>query len=99
MFGWMLAYLCRSSVSCLGRVREASTHPQCAFKCSFATMGGNDREVFKNPVTDPGKQSKRGRLTLERDADGKLHTVPISLGWRGGRGACKDWQKASGVFG
>lgn len=35
-----------------------------AYKCSLATVDGVDIEVFKDPVTDPGKKSKRGRLDL-----------------------------------
>lgn len=35
-----------------------------AFKASNATIDGTDRPVYKDPVTDPGKQSKRGRLWL-----------------------------------
>ena len=36
--------------------------------------------MFKDPVTDPGKKSKKGRLTLERDASGALVTVTDSKG-------------------
>ena len=35
-----------------------------AFKCSCATVNGEDRDVFKDPVTDHGKKSKKGRLKL-----------------------------------
>jgi len=35
-----------------------------AFKCSHATVDGKSVEVYKEPVTDPGKKSKRGRLNL-----------------------------------
>lgn len=35
-----------------------------AFKCSSAIVNGNEREVFKCPVTDNGKLSKKGRLSL-----------------------------------
>jgi nicotinamide phosphoribosyltransferase len=35
-----------------------------AFKCSCATVNGEDRDVFKDPVTDQGKRSKKGRLKL-----------------------------------
>lgn len=46
-----------------------------AFKCSHAVVDGEEREVSKDPVTDPGKRSKPGRLKLIRDA-GVLRTVP-----------------------
>ena len=35
-----------------------------AFKCSCATVNGEDRDVFKDPITDHGKRSKKGRLKL-----------------------------------
>ena len=38
-----------------------------AFKCSSVTVGGVERDVFKSPVDDPGKQSKRGRLGARLD--------------------------------
>ena len=35
-----------------------------AFKCSSVTVSGEERDVYKDPVTDPGKKSKKGRLSL-----------------------------------
>ncbi len=35
-----------------------------AFKCSSVTIQNQEREVFKRPITDNGKHSKRGRLKL-----------------------------------
>jgi nicotinamide phosphoribosyltransferase len=35
-----------------------------AFKCSAITVNGEEREVYKSPITDTGKRSKRGRLKL-----------------------------------
>jgi nicotinamide phosphoribosyltransferase len=35
-----------------------------AFKCSHAVVDGEDVDVFKTPVTDPGKNSKKGKLDL-----------------------------------
>ncbi len=40
-----------------------------AFKCSSATVQGEERDVFKSPVTDNGKLSKCGRLKLVRDGN------------------------------
>ena len=37
-----------------------------AMKCSAAQVGGSWRDVFKDPVTDPHKRSKAGRLMLLR---------------------------------
>eukprot|EP00929_Paragymnodinium_shiwhaense_P030971 TRINITY_DN1744_c2_g1_i1.p2 TRINITY_DN1744_c2_g1~~TRINITY_DN1744_c2_g1_i1.p2 ORF type:complete len:773 (+),score=207.43 TRINITY_DN1744_c2_g1_i1:83-2401(+) len=38
---------------------------KCAFKCAEITVNGQARDVFKDPVTDNGKASKKGRLTLQ----------------------------------
>lgn len=39
-----------------------------AFKCSNVTLAdGTEIEVYKEPFTDPGKNSKRGRLALYRN--------------------------------
>jgi len=40
-----------------------------AFKCSEIVVNGEAREVFKDPVTDNGKASKKGRLTLQLASD------------------------------
>lgn len=42
---------------------------KCAFKCSEITINGATREVFKDPITDSGKASKKGRLTLQKAED------------------------------
>jgi nicotinamide phosphoribosyltransferase len=52
-----------------------------AFKCSSVTVGDQERPVFKQPITDGGKTSKRGRLKLvlnERDHGTELVTVPVT---------------------
>ncbi len=46
-----------------------------AMKCSAAQVNGVWRDVFKDPITDPGKRSKRGRLKLVRHADGNYASV------------------------
>lgn len=38
-----------------------------AFKCSSAVVDGEQRDVYKQPATDQGKDSKRGRLALIDD--------------------------------
>ena len=40
-----------------------------AMKASAVQVGGEWRDVFKAPVTDPAKRSKAGRLTLMRQGD------------------------------
>lgn len=44
-----------------------------AFKCSAAQIDNEWRPVFKDPITDPGKNSKHGRLALVRSDNG-FHT-------------------------
>ena len=41
-----------------------------AMKASWGEVGGQAREIFKDPVTDPGKRSKAGRYAVVRDGDG-----------------------------
>lgn len=49
-----------------------------ALKCSAARVDGAWRDVYKAPVTDPGKASKRGRMTLVRHREfGSFRTVTL----------------------
>lgn len=48
-----------------------------AFKCSAAIVNGEERAVFKDPITDQGKRSKKGRLKLVQ-LDGTYKTVAQS---------------------
>lgn len=55
-----------------------------AMKCS--AIGINDgsgniewRDVFKDPITDSGKKSLRGRVDLFKDADGNFYTDVIDV--------------------
>ena len=50
-----------------------------AMKCSEVVVDGVARPVSKDPVTDPGKKSKTGRLELYR-INGKLVTSSEELG-------------------
>jgi len=43
-------------------------------------ISGTWRDVYKDPVTDPGKQSKRGRLILTRER-GTWETMNINRGF------------------
>lgn len=38
---------------------------KCAYKCSYAVVDGKGVNVFKTPITDSGKKSKKGLMTLE----------------------------------
>ena len=48
-----------------------------AYKCSAIVTGGEWRDVYKQPITDSGKNSKRGRLDLIIDENGAYKTVKI----------------------
>jgi len=47
---------------------------KCAFKCSYAVVQGKEIDVFKQPITDPGKKSKKGKLSLHKQPDGSWIT-------------------------
>ena len=49
-----------------------------AFKCSSVTVNGEEREVFKQPKSDPAKNSKAGRLKLVEFEDGTIVTVGVN---------------------
>ncbi len=51
-----------------------------AFKCSSVRGDGFERDVYKSPITDVVKQSKRGRLALVRNAQDNLETIPEDAG-------------------
>jgi nicotinamide phosphoribosyltransferase len=46
-----------------------------AMKCSAIRINGVWQDVYKDPITDSGKRSKRGRMALTRDGYGTLQTV------------------------
>lgn len=45
-----------------------------AMKASAALIDGTWVDVYKDPVTDPGKRSKKGRLYLHKDNNGVFYT-------------------------
>jgi nicotinamide phosphoribosyltransferase len=53
-------------------------HLQWAMKSCHAVVNGEDIEIFKDPITDPGKKSKRGRLGLFVDGENNYHTLNIN---------------------
>lgn len=78
---------------------------QFAMKCSAIQAEGQWFDVYKNPVTDPGKASKRGRLSLYRHLQSsqletrKIDEMPLEASgyeevlvdvWRNGE-LLKDW--------
>merc|ERR1712060_538514 len=71
--GWAADNLAFGSGGALLQKLHRDTQ-KCAFKCSYACINGQDVDVVKDPITDPGKKSKKGRLTLEKK-DGQWTTV------------------------
>lgn len=54
-----------------------------AMKCSAAEINGNWVDVYKDPITDHGKKSKRGRVTLYKDRNGEYFS------------GVEDWPKSA----
>ncbi|KZX76136.1 nicotinate phosphoribosyltransferase [Oleiphilus sp. HI0009] len=46
-----------------------------AMKASAAKVDGLWRDVFKDPITDSGKRSKKGRLAVIKDDKGQVQTI------------------------
>lgn len=46
-----------------------------AMKASAIQINGVWHDVYKQPITDPGKNSKRGRLAVVRDNTGTIKTI------------------------
>ncbi len=41
-----------------------------AMKATFGVVNGEEREMFKEPISDPGKKSKKGLLVVEKGPNG-----------------------------
>lgn len=54
-----------------------------AMKASHIIVNGLGRDVFKDPITDRGKTSKKGILDLVRE-DGEYKTLGLEDSWDGG---------------
>jgi nicotinamide phosphoribosyltransferase len=50
-----------------------------AMKCSAAKVNGEWRDVYKQPITDFGKESKKGRVTLYKTENGFVTDVEGAL--------------------
>jgi len=66
--GWAAANAAFGSGGALLQKLNRDTQ-KCAFKCCEAVVDGKPRPVFKDPITDPGKQSKKGILKLVKQGD------------------------------
>jgi nicotinamide phosphoribosyltransferase len=66
LFGWSVDNVAFGSGG--GLLQKVNRDTQkCAYKCSWVEVDGVARDVQKNPISDAGKKSKKGRLTLEVD--------------------------------
>jgi nicotinamide phosphoribosyltransferase len=52
-----------------------------AMKASAVCINGEWRDVYKDPVTDPGKKSKAGRVTLWKSGGEYVSAVDKPTGW------------------
>lgn len=69
MHGWSSDNLALGSGGGLLQKLDRDTQ-KFAFKCSAIEVDGVWRDVYKDPVTDHGKRSKKGDLALVKDSDG-----------------------------
>ena len=72
--GWAAENIVFGSGGALLQKMDRDTQ-KFAFKCSAIRIDGEWRDVFKDPITDPGKRSKRGRLRLVDHGQGNFSTV------------------------
>lgn len=71
--GWSADNIAFGSGGALLQKHNRDTY-KISIKCSHAVIDGKKVEVYKNPVDDPGKVSKKGRLALIK-RDGIYITV------------------------
>ena len=57
---------------------DRDTH-KFAMKASYARINDRDIDVYKDPITDKGKRSKKGQLAL-MESDGEIKTVSMKDG-------------------
>lgn len=77
--GWSVSNIALGSGG--GLLQDVNRDTQkFAFKCSYAEANGVELDVIKDPITDPGKKSKAGRLDLILDSDGHYKTVVLDKG-------------------
>ncbi|MBN3847850.1 nicotinate phosphoribosyltransferase [Paraburkholderia sp. Ac-20342] len=76
-------------------LQQINRDTQCfAMKCSAIRLGDTWHDVSKDPVTDHGKRSMKGRLTLLRHrVTGEYRTVTLPLAWDE-RTVADEWDEA-----
>jgi nicotinamide phosphoribosyltransferase len=68
---------------CGGHLLQQNIHrdlQRFAMKCSSVTVDGKEVSVYKEPITDKIKVSKKGRLDLLCDEKGQYQTIQLSPG-------------------
>lgn len=76
--GWSVSNIALGSGG--GLLQDVNRDTQkFAFKCSFAEAKGVSIDVLKDPITDPGKKSKAGRLDTIKLPNGEIKTVTIGV--------------------
>lgn len=72
-FGWSASNISFGSGGGLLQKLNRDTL-KVAFKAALAVVDGKEIEVYKDPITAPGKKSKRGYMTVNRGEDGIIRT-------------------------
>jgi len=75
---WAAENVCFGSGGALLQKMDRDTQ-KCAFKCCEIIVDGKARNVYKDPITDPGKKSKTGRLKLVKQG-GAITTLTEGKG-------------------
>jgi nicotinamide phosphoribosyltransferase len=72
-YGWSADNISFGMGGALGQMVNRDTQ-KFAMKASSVCIDGVWRDVQKDPITDPGKRSKAGRVTLYKNRDGSYYS-------------------------
>ena len=75
--GWSAENVAFGSGGALLQKLNRDTH-KCAYKCSYAEVAGAPRDVYKEPVTDTGKRSKRGARNFTHPLVGRGRVCAVA---------------------
>jgi nicotinamide phosphoribosyltransferase len=80
-FGWSADNIAFGMGGALLQIVNRDTQ-RFAMKCSSIEVNGEWRDVQKDPITDSGKKSKKGRVTLWTNSGGEFASgVTAPTGW------------------
>ena len=79
-FGWSADNIAFGMGGALLQQLDRDTQ-KFAMKCSSITINGEDRDVFKDPITDEVKKSKKGRVELWKGGGEWVSAVDQPKGW------------------